>query len=80
MNIKRIKKEAEQYIEENKIERNSYQIEKAFIDGAKRVVKLLNIDFVSECTCANTASLHHKKKHGTVCKKCYGDIFFKYAR
>ena len=50
MKNKEIINEAQKYIEQNKIEKNTYQVEKAFIDGAKmalKQIKNLNIPDVS---------------------------------
>ncbi len=51
MNNKELQKQAENYIEENGINKNTYAIEKAFRDGAKMILnqgQSLPIDSVSK--------------------------------
>jgi len=50
-----------------------------WIESLKEKGKKLTIRSVSDCICANTTSLHHKRKHNTYCEECGGEIRFKFA-
>lgn len=79
MTNKEISQQAENYIEENNIQQNTYAIEKAFRDGAKMVLNTVknnvaksNVSRRSELLCDHewVDARNEIIKSGLYCSKC----------
>ena len=72
MKINYIKKLAERYIIDNNIDKNTYQIKKAFVDGAKMILSEQQTPY-RKCTCINPERWIKTEKGVDIdfCKRCH---------